>query len=205
LAEHEEAERPRWAVGVSGVYTSTRLRFSSALHADETRYASLASLAYMPSRKLLLQAGVGAAFAGRLGIAGQTYDFLPGAIGALGADYRVFESGPTFVMLTSSLSFSAARTRLGDAPSVGYEAFDLRLGAELGVELATVFRPYALARVFGGPVYWHYQGQAVTGTDTHHYQLGAGLALRLSKNFNGFAEGVPLGERALSLGLAVAF
>ena len=192
-------------MGLSGVYTSTRLRFSSSLRADETRYASLASLGYMPSSKLLLQAGVGAAFAGRLGIGGQTYDFSPGAIGALGVDYRVFESGPLFVMLTSSLSVSAARTRLGDAPSVGYEAFDLRLGAELGVVLAKVFRPYALTRVFGGPVYWHYQGQAVTGTDTHHYQVGAGLALRLSKDFNGFVEGVPLGERALSLGLAVAF
>jgi hypothetical protein len=62
-----------------------------------------------------------------------------------------------------------------------------------------------LARVFGGPVFWRYQGEAVTGSDTHHYQLGAGLALRLSKNFNAFVEGVPLGERALSLGGGVAF
>jgi len=205
LAEHEEAERPRWAVGLSGLYTSTRLRFSNSLRADETRYAAVSSLAYMPSSKLLLQVGLGATFAGRLVVDDQRYDFLPGPLGALGADYRVFDKGPAFVMLTSSLAFSAARTRIGNEASVGYQALDLRLGGELGVELARVFRPYALARVFGGPVFWHYQGAAISGSDTHHYQLGAGLGLRLSKSFNGFVEGVPLGERALSLGVGVAF
>lgn len=205
LAEHEEAARPHWAVGLSGVYSSTRLRFSNSLRADETRYGAVASLAYMPTSKLLLQVGAGAAFAGRLVVANQTYDFVPGPLASLGADYRVFDSGRVFVMLTSALAFSAARTRLGDAPTVGYQALDLRLGGELGVQLAQVFRPYALARVFGGPVFWRYQDQAVTGSDTHHYQLGAGLALRLSKNFNAFVEGVPLGERALALGGGVAF
>ena len=205
LAEHEEELRPHWAVGLSGVYTSTRLRFSDSVRADEVRYGALSSLAYMPSSKLVLQVGVGAAFGGRLLVADQSYDFLPGPLAALGADYRVFDNGRVFVMLTSSLSFSAARTRLGDAATVGYQALDLRLGGEVGVQLAQVFRPYALARVFGGPVFWHYQERAVTGSDTHHYQLGAGMALRLSKSFNAFAEGVPLGERAVSLGVGVAF
>jgi len=205
LAEHEEAERPRWAVGLSGVYTSTRLKFSNLPRADETRSAAVASLAYMPSSKLLLQLGAGATAFGRLVVADQRYDFLPGPLGSLGVDYRIFDKGRVFVMLTSSLSFSAARTRLGSAASVGYQALDLRLGGELGVELAEVLHPYALARVFGGPVFWHYQGAATTGSDTHHYQLGAGLGLRLSKSFNGFVEGVPLGERALSLGVGVAF
>ena len=205
LAEHEEASRPHWAVGLSGLWTSTRLRFSNSVRADETRYGALASLAYVPSRKLVLQLGAGATFAGRLVAADQTYDFSPGPLASLGADYRVFESERVFVMLTSALAFSAARTRLGAAPTVGYAALDVRLGGEVGVQLARVFRPYALARVFGGPVFWRYQGQAVTGTDTHHYQLGAGLALRLPKNFNAFVEGVPLGERALSFGGGMAF
>src|SRR5436309_12603994 len=46
LAEHNEAVRPRWAVSASGVYTSTRLRFSGDVHGDQTRYAALAALAY---------------------------------------------------------------------------------------------------------------------------------------------------------------
>jgi hypothetical protein len=205
LAEHEEATRPHWAVGLSGLYTSTALRFSNSVRADETRYATQASLAYLPSKKLVLQAGIGATFAGHLVIDQQRYDFSPGPLASLGADYRFIDDGRLFVLGTSSLSFSATRTQRADVPSAGYQALDLRLGGELGVQLARVFRPYALARVFGGPVYWRYQGSAVTGTDTHHYQLGAGLALALSENFNAFVEGVPLGERALSFGLGAAF
>jgi hypothetical protein len=107
-------------------------------------------------------------------------------------------------LLTSALSFAAARTQLADEPSVGYQAFDLRLGGEFGLQLAEIFRPYAVMRAFGGPVYWHHLGEAVTGTDTHHYQVGAGAGVRLAKAVNLFVEGIPLGEQAVSFGLGVA-
>ncbi|MET0793714.1 MAG: hypothetical protein ABW061_19500 [Polyangiaceae bacterium] len=204
LTEHNEAVRPRWAVGVSGLYTSTRLRFSGSLHADQVRYASLASLAYLPTPRLVLQVGVGVAFGGSLTPPDAKYDFSPGPTGLLGADFRAYDDGRYFVLLTSALSFAASRTHLADEPSVGYQAFDLRLGSELGVQLAEIFRPYAVVRVFGGPVYWRYLGESVTGTDTHHYQVGAGAALRVAKAVNLFAEGVPLGERALSVGVGLA-
>jgi hypothetical protein len=204
LAEHDEAMRPLWAVGVSGLYTVTRLRFSGSLYADQVRYATLASLAYLPTPKLVLQAGAGIAFGGSLTLPDGKYEFDPGPTGVLGADYRVFDDGRYFVLFTSGLSFAFARTHLGAEPSVGYEAFDLRVGAEAGVELARVFRPYVLARAFGGPVFWRYRGDAVDGTDTHHYQLGAGASVRLGKALSLFAEGVPLGERAVSLGVALA-
>ncbi|HYP77799.1 MAG TPA: hypothetical protein VER12_17635 [Polyangiaceae bacterium] len=205
LAEHDEAVRPRWAVGVSGLYTSTRLRFSDALHADQVRYATLATLAYLPTPRLVLQAGAGAAFGGSLTLPDGEYRFTPGAVALLGADFRAFDDGRYFLLLTSAISFTAARTHANAATSESYTAFDLRLGAQFGVELARIFRPYALARVFGGPVFWRYQGQALTGTDTHHYQLGAGVALRASKAVNLFAEGVPLGERAVAFGIGLAF
>jgi hypothetical protein len=204
LAEHDEATRPHWAVGVSGLYTSTRLRFSDDLHADQVRYATLASLAYLPTAKLVLQAGAGAAFGGSLTLPDGEHQFTPGATALIGADYRAFDDGRYFLLLTSGLSFTTARTqRAGDA-SESYTAFDLRLGVQFGIALARVFRPYAVARVFGGPISWHYAGEAVTGTDTHHYQLGAGLAVRLTKTLNVFAEGVPLGEQAVALGVGLA-
>ena len=196
--------RPRWALGVSGLYTNTRLRFSGSLYADQTRYATLATLAYLPTPKLVLELGVGAAFAGSLTPPDGDHSFSPGPIGALGLDYRAFDDGHYFLLLTSGFSFSAARTHHGGDPAVGYEALDLRLGVQFGVELARVVRPYAVARAFGGPVFWRYQTEAVTGTDTHHYQLGAGLAWRVAKTLNIFAEAIPLGERALSLGTALA-
>jgi hypothetical protein len=203
LSEHDEAERPRWAVGVSGLYTSTALRLSGSPNADQTRYATLATLAYMPTSRLILQAGAGATLGGSLTLPDGKYEFSPGPTASLGADWRVFDNRRTFVLLTSALSFSAARTHLGDQGSVGYEAFDLRLGGQLGLNIADIFQPYALVRAFGGPVYWHYLGNAVTGTDTHHYQVGAGAGLRVSKLLNLFVEGVPLGERALSIGAGV--
>lgn len=206
LAEHDETVRPHWAVGVSALYTSTRLRFSDDLRADQVRYASLATLAYLPTPKLVLQVGAGAAFGGSLTVPDGEYRFTPGPTALIGADFRAFDEGRYFLLLTSALSFSSARTHLqGEAEGgTNYSAFDLRLGAQFGMDVARIVRPYALARVFGGPVFWHYQGQSVTGTDTHHYQLGAGVAVRIGKALNIFGEGVPLGEQAIAIGVGLA-
>src|SRR4051812_24048512 len=204
LAEHDEAGRPRWAVGLSGLYTSTHLRFDEDLRARQVRYATLATLAYLPTPKLVLQAGAGVAFGGSLTLPDAEYQFSPGPTALLGADYRAFDDGRYFLILTSALSLATARTHATAAPSESYTAFDLRLGAQFGVELARVLRPYLVARVFGGPIFWRYHEQSLTGTDTHHYQLGAGLAVRVTKALNLFAEGVPLGEQAIVLGIGLA-
>jgi len=207
LAEHDEAVRPHWAIGVSGLYTSTNLRFSDQVHAAQVRYATLATLAYLPTSKLVLQAGAGAAWGGSLSLPDGEYRFTAGPAALIGADFRAFDEGRYFLLLTSALSFSAARTHLqgtSEAGDANYTAFDLRLGVQGGVELWRMVRPYALARAFGGPIFWTYQQRAVTGTDTHHYQLGGGLGLRVTKSLNAFAEGVPLGEQAIAVGVGVA-
>ncbi|HEY4102305.1 MAG TPA: hypothetical protein VGM44_00375 [Polyangiaceae bacterium] len=205
LAEHNEAVRPRFAVSASGLYTNTSLRFSSSLRGDQTRYASIAALAYLPTPVLTLQVGLGATFGGSLTMPDGRHDFSPGPTALIGAAWRVFDNDSEFILLTSLLSFSAARTQLNSDPSVGYEAFDLRLGGEFGTTLFGVLRPYIPLRVFGGPVYWKYQGSSVTGTDTHHYQIGLGLGVHITKQFGAFAEGIPLGERAVAVGLAAGF
>ena len=56
----------------------------------------------------------------------------------------------------------------------------------------------------GGPVFWRYQGAGVSGGDAHHYQLGGGLTLTIAGRVNLFAEGIPLGERSVAAGAAVA-
>jgi len=181
------------------------LRFSGGLHADEVRYGVSSTLAYLPTPRWVLQAGVGVTFGGTLTVPDGRHDFSPGLLALIAADYRAYDNGRTFLLLTSLLSFSAAHTHLGNQASIGYQAADLRLGGEFGVVLADVLRPYALARVFGGPIYWRYAGASVTGTDTHHYQLGAGLALRITRTLNASVEGVPLGERAVAVGIGAAF
>ncbi len=202
LSEHKEESRPRWAISGEGVFTSTALRFSGGVHGDETRNAAFGAIAYFPTAHTTLQMGLGATVGGTLNMPDGRYEFAAGPTGLFGASWQVVDRD-VFVLLTSVLSFSAAKTRAPSSSSVGYEAFDLRLGAEVGTTLFDVVRPYVPLRLFGGPVYWHYLGAAVTGTDTHHYQLGAGVALRMADRFNLYAEGVPLGERALSFGLTL--
>jgi hypothetical protein len=204
LDEHRESMRPRWRVGASGVYTSTALRFSGSTRAAETRSALLASVGYQPSRRLNLQVGAGVGLGGRLTLPDGAHDFAPGPTAVAGASWRAIDAGAPFLVLTSLLSFSAARTSLAGAPSVAYEALDLRVGVMGGVTLWRVLSPYATARAFGGPVFWRYQGVAVSGTDVHHYQLGAGVALSVAGRLGIFVEGIPLGERAVSAGATVA-
>ena len=211
LSEHEEETRPRWHAGASGIYTSTAIRFSNDVRGDETRSAVVGSLAYHPTARTSYQVAAGGTFGGRLVTPAGNQDFSPGVTAAVGASWRVVDQSRPFVVLTGNLSFSAARTTLTDpsgvsaGPSVGYQAFDLRLGVLVGTTIARVFSPYAVGRAFGGPIYWQYQGSDVTGTDTHHYQLGAGLTLVVARRVNLFAEGIPLGERSLAAGGALAF
>ena len=208
LAEHEEETRPRWRVGVSSLYTSTAIRFTDSLRSDETRAAVVASLAYQLSRTTTLQAVIGSTFGGHLTTPTGRYDFSPGPTAAVGASWRFGTGDRPFVLLTSNLSFSASTTHASDGGaatgSVGYDAFDLRLGALVGMTVLEVLRPYAVGRVFGGPVYWQYQGANVTGGDTHHYQIGAGLTATIGRRFSLFAEAVPLGERSIAGGAAIS-
>ena len=205
ISEHEEETRPKWRVGASGIATGTSLRFSGGLRVDQTRYAALGSIGYMPTPRLALSVGAGAAIGGEIVSPTGTHDFRAGPIGSLSASWRVVDEQP-FVVLTSVLSFQAATTvPKAGGPAVGYEAIDLRLGAIAGVTLFDALSPYALTRVFGGPVYWRYLGDSVTGTDVYHYQVGAGIAVKAAKRVSAFVEGVPLGERSIALGATVAF
>jgi hypothetical protein len=210
LGEYEEAQRPRWRVGVSGVYTSTVISFSSALHMGETRYAALADVAYAPTSRLSFSAGVGAVVGGRLLAPDGAHDFSPGMAADLGASYRVID-GPTpvghaFLLVSGVVSYSGGTTQLGDVgPHTSYNAFDLRAGAAFGLTWLRTLSAYGVVRAFGGPIFWHYEGASELGTDTHHYQVGGGLALLLFRHVDLFAEGVPLGEQAVAAGVSLAF
>jgi hypothetical protein len=205
LREHQqEQSRLRFRLGLSGIETVTTIRFSGGLRGDEGRSALLGSLTYALSDRAALLVGAGVALGGHLNMPNGTHDFLPGAIAQVGASYSLLGAEP-FLIVSSMLSVSAARTEqeVGGAKA-GYEASDLRAGAAFGTTIFDAVRPYALGRVFGGPIFWRYAGASVTGTDASHYQLGAGLAVELEKRIDLFAEGVPLGERAVSVGIAIA-
>lgn len=210
LQEHQEELRPKWRIGAGYSYTSTAIRFDSHTVLDETRHTVLATLDYAPTPVWTFEVGAGALLGGSLRDPGASYDFSPGFLAVLGAGWRIVDpDGPRpFVALTGQLSFVAASTRLNgssSSPSIGYHALDARLGALAGWPIEGTFTPYVLARAFGGPVYWEYQGNKVTGTDTHHYQLGGGALVKIGRKIDLFVEGVPLGEQAISAGAGVLF
>jgi len=103
------------------------------------------------------------------------------------------------------VGYLGAHTRLDDnSPDVPWRAADVRVGVTAGKTFGRA-RPYVVARAFGGPVSWHVAGQAITGSDSHHYQLGAGIALDLPAHFDLSVEAAPLGEQGLAAGLGYRF
>jgi hypothetical protein len=208
LDEHDEAVRKKWHVGVSGSYASTAIRFDDDLRFDQTRNALLATVGYAPKRDLTLELGAGSLVDGSFERAGATYDFAPGFLLMVGGSYRLLQQDGTrpFVLLGGQLAYVMSHTKeyAGDE-SVPYHAVDLRMGPIVGWTFFDMLSPYVIARVFGGPVFWRYQDEAIVGGDVHHYQLGAGIALLIAERVNLYAEGVPLGEQALAAGAGFRF
>jgi len=186
------------------VLTRTALRFDGSLRAEQTRGLVLGEVAYLPTKSLGLEAGAGAALGGSLEAGATTYDFSPGPAAVAGVAFRLLDEPLYFAHLTSQVSAVWSRTRHDGEASVPYSAYDLRLGGELGLNLVEVLHPYVVGRVFGGPVFWRYRGESVTGTDIHHYQVGIGLGVGIARRLAVLAEAIPLGEQALSLGLSLS-
>ncbi len=136
-----------------------------------------------------------------------TYGVEPGGLVAVGLEHLVHvgEGLTPSVDLSFFLSGSWTQTV---APATGektdYRAADARLGARAGWNVGDNTFPYVAARVFGGPVSWELDGEDVTGTDIHHYQLALGAATRVG-SFSIWAEWAGLGEQALGAGVSTSW
>lgn len=201
LAEGHEKLRPRWAISTGAVFTATTIKFDNGIQADQTRRATSASLAYMPTANLTFQAGLGLSLGGTLAMPNGIHNFAAGPAALLGASW-LMSSGRTFLIVQSLLTYSAARTQYLDESSISYQAYDLRFGVSAGLKFS-IFRAYIPVRVFGGPIFWQYQGTSVIGTDLYHYQGGVGFAAQVVDRLNFFAEGMALGERSVSFGASL--
>jgi hypothetical protein len=132
---------------------------------------------------------------------------LPGPAVSVAGSYRLVDGrgAAPFVMLGASLAASGLGTReIGTGDTENMYAFDGRLGVTVGKTIAGIVSPYVAARAFGLPVLWNFQGQNITGTDKYHYQVGAGVALRLGPA-DILAEWAPFGEGEVLFGAGMAF
>src|SRR5262245_59431281 len=157
---------------------------------------------------MTLEFGAGSLVDGSFERGGAEYDFSPGLLLLVGGSYRLLrqDGSRPFVLLGGQLAYVFSNTQqfAGDE-SVPYHALDLRVSGVAGWTFWSMLSPYGLARLFGGPVFWEYQGEAISGGDVHHYQLGAGLALLIAERANLYVEGVPLGEQAVAGGAGFSF
>lgn len=198
---------PRFRTGANYTFSSTRISFSNDKKADVDRQLVASALEYRVSEMWTLQFATGLLLSGSMRFPGSRHAFVSGLSLAFGASYRLVEEKGAlpFVGLTATLGYANAKTQESFSPSVGYNAFDLRMGALVGKSIADVITVYGAARLFGGPIFWKLAGDTVTGTDVYKYQLGAGASLVLGKRVDVFVEGIALGERMISAGLGVSY
>ncbi|GMV13821.1 MAG: hypothetical protein HS104_39775 [Polyangiaceae bacterium] len=139
---------------------------------------------------------------------GRRYSVGTGWLAAATGGYRLLGGGDGELFGVVTLTMGFSRTHVEHAASKEDEALsasDLRLGTELGVTLFERLRPFALARVFGGPVQFRRAGEARTGGDRHHYALGVGAGTDAGGGLDLRFEGALLGERAFVWSASWAF
>lgn len=185
---------------------STRLKLTKAGNTEDgdlVKHAVTASLDRRVGDRWTISGMLGATIAGSLKAYAQSFDLSPGPLATVAASFRAVDEGRVvpFVLLTGSLGASLSWT---DHGSESLLAFDGRIGVAAGKTIANAVTPYLLARAFGLPVLWHNQGASVVANDAYHYQLGAGVVVRVGA-LDLLVEGVPLGERAIVGGAGLAF
>jgi hypothetical protein len=169
--------------------------------------SAVARIEFMVRPGLTLFAGGGPILGGTVQAEGTDYHMRTGWLATAGVSWLALTETPgrPFVIASFVLGYAATHTAVDSAgPTASWRAGDGRIGVAVGKSFGRL-RPYAVGRVFGGPVHWELAGQSINGTDTHHYQLGAGAALSLPAHIDLELEAIPLGEQALVLGAGFAF
>jgi hypothetical protein len=208
-AEPESAPRgpARFRVAAGYGVFATDLSFASGADAYIERRAATASLSYRLSDTLSAQLGLGATLGGRFVFRQDRLTLDPGWIVSLAGSWRVYGKGPSdpFVIVSGAAAASGGATRDAAGETADLFAFDLRISAIAGKTFFNVLSPYIALRAFGGPVLWKHRGEDQFGGDKYHFQIGAGLLVALPGRFDAFAEVVPVGERAATLGIGYSF
>jgi hypothetical protein len=163
----------------------------------------MAAATYQRSPSLGFAVGLGAILDGAAGE--HDGDVSSGAAASAAVTWLALFEGERrpFVLLSLSLAGSRAEAVSDDGEPHGLSAFDARAGVMAGKTFGPA-TPYAVARVFGGPVSWTLGGEDVTGGDVHHYTVGAGASVRLARRVNLAVEGMALGERSATVSAALA-
>lgn len=208
---HKKNLRPRpppLHMSLSWAFTSTTILFGDGKRADLRRHTVFAGTEIPIAPSTSIRFGAGGIVAGQIFPHHDRAEFGPGVTGYFGVARSLINEKDwiPFLQLGAVLSGSRAATR-GPGPTEGpsFTAFDLRAAVTVGKTLGPV-AVYATGRVFGGPIFYRYANESVTGTDLYKYQLGGGLSVALPSHIlDAFVEGIALGERGIAAGLGSSF
>ena len=198
--ECDGSEPPTWQVTAALSGFSTQINFDG-MRLPVEQFAATATVGRFPTPRLGWSATAGGVLGGR--IEGRGISSGATVVGTL-SWLPVYEhASRPFVAVTGSLGVGFARAPADDEMAHSWWAFDARGGVTVGKTLARHWVPYASARVFAGPVFWHHAGADVTGGDRYHVTLGAGLIVRLPRSVDVTVEGMPLGEQSAAVGVTM--
>lgn len=131
---------------------------------------------------------------------------LPGGVAAIGFEYLAINGEGYKPYMDLSLFLSGSATEIENPVSMAktsYVSSDLRLGGRASWNIKSRVFPYIAARLFGGPVSWTLDGEDVTGSDIHHYQVALGTAIQFGQ-VGTFFEWSGVGEKTMSAGISYA-
>lgn len=201
------AEAKKWIVSAGVSSFASTLRFSGDRDFRVFEQSVAASLGRRFGKQWSVRVVGGAVLGGRLDRGGERFDVNPGWLAAINVAGNWMNVGGKNWFLGASLTVGASSAPTGGSSgeSRRITAQDTRLGVLFGHVFAQIWSPYVLARAFGGPVKWTVDGGDATGTDTHHYALGLGGNITVTRGFDVFAEEAYFGERSLAAGASLAF
>jgi hypothetical protein len=177
------------------------------------RTAVTAGVDYRFSPESTFGGGVGAGIGGLITLGERRFHVGPGWLLTLAYSRRLLDGtgNKPFLVLSFSGGASGASTREEltapgmAAQTAAFYAFDVRAGLTVGKTFWKTLSPYSTIRAFGGPVLWSLDGKNVSASDVYHFQLGVGMVTSLPRGFDIFAEVIPAGERAVSVGAGKTF
>jgi len=195
-----------WILGAALGAFDTELIFEDDTEPDITEISLVASGGYRWGEGWSARLAAGAVLAGTIEHDGRTHEVGAGWVVAASLSRSFTFAGRWFAAGSVTAGFSSISTEEDLGASMGERvdlmSGDVRLGVIAGVTLWERVSPYAQARAFGGPVMWTLDGQDITGTDQHHYQLGLGVNASLPWDLSALLDVSVLGERALSIGVS---
>ncbi|MBZ0265645.1 hypothetical protein K8I28_13360 [bacterium] len=163
------------------------------------------SVSWQVLNKLSLRGGVGLILDGELKDSNDIIqDVQPGGVASIGFEYHAISGERYMPYIDFSLFLSGSSTEIknpNNNSKTSYVSSDLRLGGRASWNVKNFLYPYASARIFGGPVRWTLDGQDVTGSDIHKYQIAVGAAIQF-RYIGTYFEFAGIGEKAMSIGVS---